>query len=120
VAETLTGEGVDIRVGHKAIRCEGKSLIVGAGTDETTLPFDDLIVAVGRKPRLTGYGLEALGLDTDRPLETNAWLETLFPNIYAVGDVVGPYLFTHAASHQAWHAAVNALFGRFRTFPRRL
>ena len=116
VAETLASEGVDIRVGHKAIRCEGRSLIVGAGTEETALPFDDLIVAVGRKPRLTGYGLEALGIDVDRPLETNAWLETLFPNIYAVGDVVGPFLFTHAASHQAWHAAVNALFGRFRRF----
>ena len=66
-------------------------------TEETALPFDELIVAVGRKPRLTGYGLEALGIDTDRPLETNAWLETLFPNIYAVGDVAGPYQFTHAA-----------------------
>ena len=116
VAETLTGEGVDIRTGHRAIRCEGKSLIVDAGGEEAALPFDDLIVAVGRKPRLTGYGLETLGIDIERPLETNAWLETLFPNIYAVGDVVGPYLFTHAASHQAWHAAINALFGRFKRF----
>ena len=116
MAETLAGEGVDIRTGHEAIRCEGKSLIVGAGGEESPLPFDDLIVAVGRKPRLKGYGIETLGIDTDRPLETNAWLETLFPNIYAVGDVVGPYLFTHAASHQAWHAAVNALFGRFKRF----
>ena len=116
IAEILTGEGVDLRTGHKAVRCEGKALVVSAGGEETPLPFDDLIVAVGRKPRLKGYGLEALGIDTDRPLETNAWLETLYPNIYAVGDVVGPYLFTHAASHQAWHAAVNALFGRFRRF----
>ena len=117
VAETLAGEGVDIP--HRPRRqydAEGKSLIVGAGGEESPSPFDDLIVAVGRKPRAEGYGIETLGIDTDRPLETNAWLETLFPNIYAVGDVVRAYLFTHAASHQAWHAAVNALFGRFKRF----
>ncbi len=116
VAAILRSEGVDLRTGAQALRCEGKSLIVGGGNGETALPFDELIVAVGRKPRLKGYGLEALGLDTDRPLEINGRLETLFPNIYAVGDVAGSYQFTHAAAHQAWHAAVNALFGRFKRF----
>jgi pyruvate/2-oxoglutarate dehydrogenase complex dihydrolipoamide dehydrogenase (E3) component len=80
------------------------------------VPFDELIVAVGRKARLSGYGLEALGIETDRTIITNAWLETLYPNIYAVGDVAGPYQFTHFAAHQAWFAAVNALFGGVKRF----
>ncbi len=116
IAGILKGEGVRLLTGHAAARCEGKTLIARCGGDETAIPFDDIIVAVGRKPRLTGYGLEELGIETDRPLETNGWLETLYPNIYAIGDVAGPYLFTHAASHQAWHAAVNALFGTVKRF----
>ncbi|MCA1653478.1 MAG: NAD(P)/FAD-dependent oxidoreductase, partial [Sphingomonadales bacterium] len=118
VALALADDGVALCTGHEAVRVDGKTLVVrGEGrAQEIGLPFDELIVAVGRRPRLAGYGLEALGVDTDRPLETNAWLETLFPNIYAVGDVAGPYQLTHAASHQAWHAAVNALFGRFKKF----
>jgi pyruvate/2-oxoglutarate dehydrogenase complex dihydrolipoamide dehydrogenase (E3) component/uncharacterized membrane protein YdjX (TVP38/TMEM64 family) len=120
VCDALSGilarEGVDIRTGHRAVRVADNSLFARAGEEEFALPFDDLIVAVGRKPRLEGYGLEALGIDTDQSLETNARLETLYPNIYAVGDVEGSWQFTHAASHQAWHAAVNALFGGFRRF----
>jgi pyruvate/2-oxoglutarate dehydrogenase complex dihydrolipoamide dehydrogenase (E3) component/uncharacterized membrane protein YdjX (TVP38/TMEM64 family) len=112
VAEVLEREGVRILSGQSADRIEEKVLHFGSAE----IPFDQLIVAVGRKPRLKGYGLEALGIDTDRPLEVNGWLETPFPNIYAVGDVTGSYQFTHAASHQAWHAAVNALFGSFRRF----
>ena len=118
VALALADDGVALCTGHEALRVERQALVVrGKGrAEEIALPFDELIVAVGRKPRLKGYGLETLGVDTERPLETNAWLETLFPNIYAVGDVEGRYQFTHAASHQAWHAAVNALFGSFKRF----
>ena len=107
ITDILRREGIDVRTGHEAVRCEGKSLIVRTEDGETALAFDDLIVAVGRKARLTGYGLENLGIET---------LKTLYPNIFAVGDVAGPYQFTHFASHQAWYAAVNALFGGFRTF----
>jgi pyruvate/2-oxoglutarate dehydrogenase complex dihydrolipoamide dehydrogenase (E3) component len=71
---------------------------------------------VGRKARLTGYGLEELGIQTERTVLTNDYLETLYPNIFAAGDVAGPYQFTHFAAHQAWYAAVNALFGAFRKF----
>ena len=75
-----------------------------------------MIVAVGRAPRLKGFGLEALGIPTNKVVQTNDYLETLFPNIYAAGDVAGPYQFTHAAAYQAWYASVNALFGQFRRF----
>jgi pyruvate/2-oxoglutarate dehydrogenase complex dihydrolipoamide dehydrogenase (E3) component len=91
--------------------------LVAEGPDgEFSIPFDEIIVAVGRKARLTGYGLEELGIETDRTITTNDYLETLYPNIFAVGDVAGPYQFTHFAAHQAWYAAVNALFGTFRKF----
>jgi pyruvate/2-oxoglutarate dehydrogenase complex dihydrolipoamide dehydrogenase (E3) component len=71
---------------------------------------------VGRTPRLEGYGLEALGIPTNRTVLTNEYLETLYPNIFAAGDVAGPYQFTHVAGHQAWYAAVNALFGAVKRF----
>ncbi|HEX8532790.1 MAG TPA: FAD-dependent oxidoreductase [Allosphingosinicella sp.] len=117
VDQALRAEGVDVRTGHEAVRCDGKVLIVESGTgEEVPLPFDEIIVAVGRKARLGGYGLEALGIETERTVVTNDYLETLFPNIYAVGDVAGPYQFTHFAAHQAWFAAVNALFGSLRRF----
>jgi pyruvate/2-oxoglutarate dehydrogenase complex dihydrolipoamide dehydrogenase (E3) component/uncharacterized membrane protein YdjX (TVP38/TMEM64 family) len=112
IAAVLREEGIDVRLADPAVRVEGKRLVTRGGD----IPFDELLIAVGRKARLTGYGLEALGIETKKTIATNAWLETVFPNIYAVGDAAGPYQFTHAASHQAWHAAVNALFGRFRRF----
>ncbi len=114
--DILRREGVDVRTGHEAVRCEGKSLIVKSGDGETTIAFDEIIVAVGRKARLSGYGLEALGIETGKTLVVDEALKTLYPNIFAVGDVAGPYQFTHFAAHQAWYAAVNALFGAFRTF----
>jgi pyruvate/2-oxoglutarate dehydrogenase complex dihydrolipoamide dehydrogenase (E3) component/uncharacterized membrane protein YdjX (TVP38/TMEM64 family) len=86
------------------------------GEGEAAIPFDEIIVAVGRRARLSGYGLEELGIETEKTVLTNDFLETRFPNIYAVGDVAGPYQFTHFAAHQAWFAAVNALFGSFRRF----
>lgn len=122
VAASLCADGVRLLVGHKAVRVEsdarGKRLVVKHGEQESTIAFDELLCAVGRSPRVTGYGLEELGIPLTgrRTIETNAWLQTLYPNIYAVGDVAGPFQFTHTAAHQAWYAAVNALFGRFKRF----
>ncbi len=116
IAETLRVEGVDVRTGHEAVRCETNALIVKSDAGESAIPFDEIIVAVGRKARLTGYGLETLGIETGKTLIVDEALKTLYPNIFAVGDVAGPYQFTHVAAHQAWYAAVNALFGTFRTF----
>jgi pyruvate/2-oxoglutarate dehydrogenase complex dihydrolipoamide dehydrogenase (E3) component/uncharacterized membrane protein YdjX (TVP38/TMEM64 family) len=126
VTASLRADGVQVLTGHQAVRVEqvdgGKQLIArhgrGAQAREVAIPFDALLCAVGRSPRVSGYGLEALGIPlTPRgTIETNAWLQTRYPNIYAVGDVAGPYQFTHTAAHQAWYAAVNALFGRLRRF----
>jgi len=75
-----------------------------------------ILLALGRQPRLQGYGLQELGVVTDKTITTNEFLQTNFPNIYAVGDVAGPFQLTHAASHQAWYAAVNALFSPLKKF----
>jgi pyruvate/2-oxoglutarate dehydrogenase complex dihydrolipoamide dehydrogenase (E3) component len=93
-----------------------KCLIVEHNGQEQVIPFDQLLCAVGRVARLQGYGLEDIGVPTHRTVETNEYLQTLYPNIYAAGDVAGPYQFTHTAAHQAWYAAVNALFGDFKSF----
>lgn len=116
VEPMLRSEGVEILTGHRAVRVAKKRLTASAGGSETAVPFDDLILAIGRKARLSGYGLEELGIETDRTIVTNEWLETFYPNIYAVGDVAGPYQFTHFAAHQAGYAVLNALFGAFKRF----
>ena len=113
---SLEGSGVTVLTGHKAVRVADGVLFAEAGGDNRAIPFDALIVAVGRKARLTGFGLEELGVETDRTMVTDEFLATKFPNIYAAGDVAGPYQFTHTASHQAWFASVNALFGQFKRF----
>jgi pyruvate/2-oxoglutarate dehydrogenase complex dihydrolipoamide dehydrogenase (E3) component/uncharacterized membrane protein YdjX (TVP38/TMEM64 family) len=117
---SLEADGVGVLTGHKALRCEivngEKTLVVEHGGAEQRIAFDQLLCAVGRVARLTGYGLEELGIPTNRTVETNEYLQTIYPNIYAAGDVAGPFQFTHVAAHQAWYAAVNALFGDFRKF----
>ena len=120
VQESMRADGINILTSHNAIRCEKegdvKRLIVEKDGQESVIEFDALLCAVGREARLEGYGLENLGIETKRTIVTNDYLETLFPNIYAAGDVAGPYQFTHVAAHQAWYAAVNALFGTFKKF----
>jgi pyruvate/2-oxoglutarate dehydrogenase complex dihydrolipoamide dehydrogenase (E3) component len=86
------------------------------GGEEVRIPFDEVLVAVGRSANLKGYGLEELGIPASRTIDTNEFLQTVYPNIYAAGDVAGPYQFTHTAAHQAWYAAVNALFDPFKKF----
>lgn len=119
-AAALQADGVQVLTGHKALRCElagdEKVLVVEHGGTEKRIAFDQLLCAVGRVARLTGYGLEDLGVPTDKTVQTNEYLQTIYPNIYAAGDVAGPFQFTHVAAHQAWYAAVNALFGDFKRF----
>ena len=120
-AESVLREsGVNVLTSHDALRFEQqdgeKVLVVAKEGVESTIAYDEVIVAVGRKARLHGFGLEDLGIQFDRTIETDEYLQTLMPNIFAAGDVVGPYQFTHVAAHQAWYAAVNALFGTFKKF----
>jgi len=117
---SLELDGVKVLTSHKALRCERegdrKFIVLEHAGIEHRIEFDTLLCAVGRVARLQGYGLEELGIETQRTVITNEYLETLYPNIFAAGDVAGPYQFTHTAAHQAWYAAVNALFGQFKKF----
>jgi pyruvate/2-oxoglutarate dehydrogenase complex dihydrolipoamide dehydrogenase (E3) component/uncharacterized membrane protein YdjX (TVP38/TMEM64 family) len=120
VRERLEAEGVRVLTDHRVLRAEkqgpAKTLIVEHHNNSTRIEFDALICATGRSARLQGYGLEALGIETGRTIRTDEFLQTLYPNIFAAGDVAGPYQLTHVAGHQAWYAAVNALFGGIRKF----
>ena len=134
VQSALSADGVRVFTAHQVIRCEtlpvhagadkllvlrrhtkpqgeacANSDVQAAPDDEFAVPYDLLVCATGRQARLRGFGLEDLGIASDLPLHTDAYLQTLIPSIYAAGDVVGPHQFTHAAAHQAWYAAVNAL-----------
>ena len=116
----LEKDGIDLRLNTSAMAVEttseGNVLVVEFAGKEERIPFDKILVAVGRQANLTGFGLEDLGIETDRTIITNDFLQTKYPNILAAGDVAGPYQFTHTASHQAWYAAVNALFRPFKIF----
>jgi len=120
VADGLAADGVQLLLGHQATRFERvdgqKWLVASHQGQPVRIGFDALLVAVGRSANLKGYGLEELGVATDRTVSVNGYLQTSIPNIYAAGDVAGPWQFTHAAAHQAWYAAVNALFDPFKKF----
>ncbi|MDH3379999.1 MAG: dihydrolipoyl dehydrogenase, partial [Gammaproteobacteria bacterium] len=115
-------EGIDVLINHKAksfaLGDAAKIMLCEHDGQEVRVEFDELLVAVGRKPNTEGFGLEELGVTTSRQgtVEVNEYMQTNFPNIYACGDVAGPYQFTHTAAHQAWYASVNALFSPFKRF----
>ena len=120
--QRFEAEGIRVLVDHKA-----KQFLVDGGEKvmlaeheggDVRIPFDEVLVAVGRVANTSGYGLEELGIGTTkaRTVETDEYLQTIYPNIFACGDVAGPYQFTHTAAHQAWYAAVNALFGSLRRY----
>jgi pyruvate/2-oxoglutarate dehydrogenase complex dihydrolipoamide dehydrogenase (E3) component/uncharacterized membrane protein YdjX (TVP38/TMEM64 family) len=120
VEQKFAAEGVTVLTGHKAksvvVENGEKYLVVEHAGADKRIVFDEILCAVGRVANTTGYGLEELGIPANRVVETNEYLETIYPNIFACGDVAGPYQFTHTAAHMAWYASVNALFGRFKKF----
>jgi dihydrolipoamide dehydrogenase len=122
VQDRFEAEGIRVLVNHKAkqflVENGEKIMVVEHDGRDLRIAFDEVLVAVGRIANTAGYGLEELGIGTTRArtVETDDYLQTIYPNIFACGDVAGPFQFTHTAAHQAWYAAVNALFGSFRRF----
>jgi pyruvate/2-oxoglutarate dehydrogenase complex dihydrolipoamide dehydrogenase (E3) component/uncharacterized membrane protein YdjX (TVP38/TMEM64 family) len=118
--DQLIEDGVDVRLNTTATAIEktleGKFIVLEKDGKQEKLQFDEILIAVGRLANLKGFGLENLDIETNRVVVTNEMLQTKYPNILAAGDVAGPYQFTHTAAHQAWYAAVNALFRPFKTF----
>ncbi|HEY8038098.1 MAG TPA: FAD-dependent oxidoreductase [Methylobacter sp.] len=115
-------EGINVLIGHAAkgfiVENGEKILLAEHENKEVRIPFDQILLAIGRVANIKGYGLEQLGVETSasRTIEINEFQQTNYPNIFACGDVSGPFQFTHTAAHQAWYAAVNALFGSFIKF----
>jgi pyruvate/2-oxoglutarate dehydrogenase complex dihydrolipoamide dehydrogenase (E3) component len=121
IERRFVDEGISLHLGKEAkavVVREGISYLQVSGSGEEEIPFDCLLLALGREANTTGFGLEGLNIDIreNGTVSANAFLQTRFPNIYVCGDVTGPYQFTHVAAHQAWYAAVNALFGSFKRF----
>ncbi|MBI2601657.1 MAG: FAD-dependent oxidoreductase [Deltaproteobacteria bacterium] len=122
VKEKLSSEGVKILTKHRAVKFHkrnGTQTLLCEYREKTiALEFDKVLIAIGRKPNVSGYGLEELGiaLRHDHTIETNAFMQTKFPNIFACGDVTGPYQLTHASGYQGELCALNGLFGKVWKF----
>ncbi len=122
IADKFTTEGVKLLTEHKAVefikKGSKKTLLCEHDGNTVEVPFDEVLVAVGRAARLKGFGLQKLDIPVSkrRTIEVNDYLQAGYSSIYACGDIAGPYQFTHTASHQAWYASVNALFGLFKKF----
>jgi pyruvate/2-oxoglutarate dehydrogenase complex dihydrolipoamide dehydrogenase (E3) component/uncharacterized membrane protein YdjX (TVP38/TMEM64 family) len=122
ILRSFADEGIRVATAHKALRIEkdadGDVLVCEHEGMEVRFGFDRILLALGRKPNIEGFGLQELGvaISPRGTVQTNEKMQTNFPNIYAVGDVAGPYQFTHTASHQAWYAAINGLLSPFWSF----
>ena len=122
IREKFEAENIRVLTEHEALEvqiCNGRKALVCRRHDRTLeMAFDEILVALGRAANTRGYGLKKLGIAIRKngTIETDDYLRTRYPNIYCAGDVTGPYQFTHAASHQAWYAAINALFSPFKSF----
>ena len=117
VAAALKSEGVDVLTSHKAVRFEGKGQLIIAGLNsESTVEYDDVLIAVGRRARVSGFGLDELGLVKDGRLLVDTYLTTAMSHIKVAGDVAGNQQLTHGASHEAWYATVNALAAPFKRY----
>ena len=123
IHDQFTAEGIQVLTEHRALRVEPKNgayALVCSSSDgsEVDVEFDEILVAVGRRPNTRDLGLEEIGIAVGEhgEIEVDDYLRTSVPTIYACGDAIGPYQFTHTASHEAWYASVNPLFGIFRKF----
>jgi len=122
IQQQFSSEGIHLRLGHRATAItaddNGWHLSCEEGGVPVTVPFDHLLLALGRRARTRGFGVEELGIECreNGSIAVNEYLQTLYPNVYACGDVIHPYQFTHVAAHEAWYATINALFGTFRKF----
>ncbi|QWL62353.1 FAD-dependent oxidoreductase [Aeromonas jandaei] len=127
LAEQLAHDGVRVLTGWRVERADYLPAAEGdlpirlqlrRGDETQTIAGDQLLLALGRVANVNGFGLEALGVElTPRgTVAVDGFLATNYPSILAVGDVAGPYQLTHAAAHQGWYAAVNALFSPFKRF----
>lgn len=117
VSKAFRAQGIQLLTGHKLLKFgagDGGDYMEADNNGETVrVEFDKVLLAIGRKANVEGFGLEKLNLAVTKQgtIEVNEYLQTSLPNIFACGDVAGPYQFTHMASFQAWFASLNAMLG---------
>lgn len=118
VSKKFASEGINVLTGHEAVELKENSVICDNNGEEVELEFDKILFAVGRKPNVSGFGLEELGIKIreNGSVDSNPFMQTNIPSIYVCGDVTGPYQYTHVAAHQAWYASVNSMFAPFKKF----
>ncbi len=122
VLESFQNDGINVLVGHtpkKFFKRDGKDFLeCESNGNSVEVEFDTLLIALGRKANTTGFGLEELGVELtpQKTIKVDEYMKTNIPNIYACGDVAGPYQFTHTAAHQAWYCAVNSMLSPFYGF----
>jgi len=122
VERAFSDDGIRVLTDTKVTRFENnasdKVAVCETPAGEERIAFDAVLIAAGRRGNTDGLNLETLGIETHRngTIAVNDFLQTIYPNIYACGDVAGPWQLTHAAAHQAWYAAMNALYGHWWKF----
>lgn len=122
VKKSLEADGVEVLTGYKGVEFKGsheaQSVYCESEKGIKDIPFDLVLLAMGRRPNVEGFGLEELGvsISPQGAIDVDSFLRTNIPNIYVCGDVLGAYQFTHVAAHEAWYASVNALFSPFKDF----
>jgi pyruvate/2-oxoglutarate dehydrogenase complex dihydrolipoamide dehydrogenase (E3) component/uncharacterized membrane protein YdjX (TVP38/TMEM64 family) len=122
VLESFQNDGINVLLAHtpkKFFKRDGKDFLeCEHNGNSVEVPFDTLLIALGRKANTTGFGLEELGVELTqaKTIQVDEYLRTNIPNVYACGDVAGPYQFTHTAAHQAWYCAVNSMLSPFWGF----
>ena len=114
VAGVLEAEGIQIVTGARFVKAgrSGQKKVVTAKQGDRLLHFeaDEIVLALGRRPNVDGLNLEAAGIQYDSAgIQVDEYLQTSAPNVLAIGDVIGGYLFTHVAAYQAGVAVRNAL-----------
>ena len=119
VADAMVAEGINHLPGRSITQFESSDgLNVAILDNGEKVEFDALLLAIGREGNTANLGLENVDLVADNNgfLPVDEYLQTECPTIYACGDVIGGYQFTHVSAHEAWFASVNSLFGRFKRF----
>ena len=115
IAETLRAvyakRGVKFCLQCKVTRIEGNAVFyTDADGNELQCEGDRILMSIGRRAVLKGYGLENIAVEAERGIKVNARMQTSLPNVYAAGDVTGFSMLAHTASREA-EVAVNNILG---------
>ncbi|MBR3884668.1 MAG: dihydrolipoyl dehydrogenase [Bacteroidaceae bacterium] len=115
VSEMLRGiytkKGIKFNLSCKVTKIDGNIVYyTDAEGNEQQIEGDKILMSVGRRPVLKGFGLENIPVEVERGIKVNEYMQTSMPNVYAAGDVTGFSLLAHTASREG-EVAVNHILG---------